>query len=79
MWLWYGAYPGGQEGTGYYAHPTLIAVPVGTLDDRFKTGDVIVVLDVNRQGIQHGATCKERSMHGCKHGDSMMASKTAHH
>src|SRR5882724_2689690 len=39
---------------GIMLNPTLIDVPFGTLDDRFKTGDVIVILDVNRQGIQHG-------------------------
>jgi hypothetical protein len=33
---------------GITPNPTLVPVPVRTLDDRFKTGDVIVILDVNR-------------------------------
>lgn len=66
-----------KEAVGIALNPALIAIPIGTLDNRFKTGDVIVILDVNRQGIDYGVTCGERSMHGYIRGDSRMTSKTA--
>ena len=66
-----------KEAMGVALHPALVAIPIGILDDGFKAGDVIVILHVNCHGVNYGARCGQRSMHGYIHGDSMMSSKTA--